>query len=143
MAEQQRVILYGDTLVLAGVQASLSVAPNLEIFTMNGSPADLEESLHKLHPSAVIFDLDSVQPDFPMSILQLPGLLLIGVDPNSNKLLVLSIQQERAMAAADLLRVIHREELGERAPQVSLGKTRRRRNKEIQKVSKPTEGLKI
>ncbi len=112
MAEQQRVIIYGDTLILAGVQASLSASPNLEIFTLNGSPADLAESLRKLHPSAVIFDMDNVQQGLPSAILQQPGLLLIGVDPNSSQLLVLSSLQEGAMGAADLLGVIQREKTG-------------------------------
>jgi hypothetical protein len=39
-----------------------------------------------------------------------PGLLLIGVDPSSNELLVLSSQQERAVAMEDLLRVIRRDD---------------------------------
>ncbi len=108
MAEQQRVILYGDTLILAGVQASLGAAPNLEIIPLNGSLAELAESLHDLQPAAVIFDLDSVQPGLPAAILQQPGLMLIGVDPSSSRLVVLSSLQERAMGAADVVGVIHR-----------------------------------
>ncbi len=111
MAEQQRVILYGDTLILAGVLASLNASPNLDIFPLNGSPVDLAETLNWLHPSAVIFDLGSVQPDFPLALLQQSNLLLIGIDPDSSKLLVLSSQQAPALAVADLLSVIEQKGL--------------------------------
>ena len=51
-------------------------------------------------------------PDFAISLLhEQPGKLLIGVDPNSNELLVLSSQQKRAVAVADLLKVIQKEGL--------------------------------
>ncbi len=106
MAEPQRVILYGGSLVLAGVQASLSVSPNLDIITLEELPADWVAILHELHPSAVIFDLDGVQPDFPLAILQQSNLLLIGIDAESAGTLVLSSHRSQALRAGDLVNLI-------------------------------------
>ena len=59
---------------------------------------------------AVIFDMSMRYPDFAISLLhEQPCILLIGVDPNSNELLVLSSQQKRAVA--DLLKVSQKEGL--------------------------------
>ena len=106
MAEQQKVILYGDTLILAGVQASLSLSPQLELIVLEELPADWVAILHELHPSAVIFDLGSMQPDFPLRILLQSNLLLIGIDPETHRALVWSRRQEVAAEARDLLEII-------------------------------------
>jgi hypothetical protein len=134
--QQQQVILYGDTLILAGMQASLSESPNLEVIVLDpamGNPAD---RLCSLHPAAVIFDLESLA-DLPLAFLQQlrlqeqPGLqeqsrlpqplLLIGVDPSMNEILVLSGQSKQALRMADLVHVIrykktHLEPLERREP---------------------------
>ena len=107
MAEQKRIILYGDTLILAGVEASLSLSPNLEIIALNGSPADLAETLNELHAFAVIFDLGSVQPDFTLAILQQSDLLLIGIDPDSHQAQVWTKRQMHELSVPDLVGLIN------------------------------------
>ncbi len=101
-----RAILYGDSLILAGVQAGLSAVPNLQIITLEELPADWVAILHELHPSAVIFDLGSMQPDFPLRILLQSNLLLIGIDPETHRAVVWSRRQELAAEARDLLEII-------------------------------------
>ncbi|HZW04435.1 MAG TPA: hypothetical protein VFF68_10945 [Anaerolineaceae bacterium] len=105
METQQRVILYGDSLILAGVQASLKVSPNLEIIVLNDLSADLPQSICELQPAAVIFDLGSVQPEITLALLRQSDLLLIGVDPSSNQFLVLSSHVQPVQCVADLVRV--------------------------------------
>ncbi len=106
MTERQKVILYGDTVILAGLQASLSNSPNLEILSLDGSPVELAEALHQLHPAALIFDLGSVQPDFPLTILQQSTLLFIGIDPDSHQALVWAGQQIQELSMPDLVGMI-------------------------------------
>ncbi len=106
MAEYRRGILYGDALILAGVQASLSAFPDLDIITLEELPAGWVAILHELHPSAVIFDLDGVQPDLPLAILRQSNLMLIGIDPSSAGTLVLSSHAAHALSADDLVNVI-------------------------------------
>jgi hypothetical protein len=105
--EQQRVILYGDSLILAGVQASLGLSPNLEVIALGEPPADLTPLLSDLHPEAVIFDLGAIQPDFLRALVQQPGLLLIGIDPETHEATVLSGHQAQAETTRDLVQVIN------------------------------------
>ncbi len=106
MAEHRRGILYGDSLIPAGVQASLSGFPHVELITLEELPADWVVILHELQPSAILFDRGSVQPDLSLSILQRSNLLLIGIDPRSARTLVLSSHPQLALSAQELLTVI-------------------------------------
>ncbi len=106
MAEPQRVILYGDSVLLAGVQASLSTFPDVQLITLEELPPDWVAILHELHPTAIIFDLGNEWPDLPLAILQQSNLLLIGIGPDSAQTLVLSSHPAQAWSAQDLLHVI-------------------------------------
>jgi hypothetical protein len=104
--KRQRVILYGDSLILDGVRASLEAWPGIEVLVLD-QPLDRPlEKIRRLCPAALIFDLEAEAPDFPLALLQQPGLLLIGIDPQTHQVLVWSGKQASAAAAADLLAVI-------------------------------------
>jgi hypothetical protein len=117
--QRQQVILYGDTLILAGVQAILSASPNLEVIVLDPALDNPADRLRDLHPAAVIFDLESLA-DLPLAFLQQAGMwdqpeqpeqpLLIGVNPSRNEMLVLSGQSKQALRAADLMDVIRQKE---------------------------------
>lgn len=110
MAPNSRLILYGNSVFLAGIRAQLEQVPALELITLAAAQTNVVDWIRACQPQAVIFDLTLGYPDFALSLLhEQPGLLLIGVDPNSNQMLVLSGQQKRAVAVADLLKVIHLE----------------------------------
>ena len=110
MAERQQVILYGDSLLLAGVQASLRISPNLELIALEEFPADWVAILHELHPSAIIFDVGGVWPNLPLTILQRSKLLLIGINADSTGTLVLSSRPSQALRAGDLVDLICQED---------------------------------
>ncbi len=106
MAEVQlRVIVCGDSLILAGVQVSLGAHPRLEVIHVDASGVGLEQRLLDLQPAAVLFDLGGTLPALPGSLL-LSDLLLIGIDPESSKALVWSGRQETTVATADLVNLI-------------------------------------
>ena len=122
--QRQQVILYGDTLILAGVQASLNASPDLEVIVLDPALDNPADRLRDLRPTAVIFDLESLA-DLPLAFLQQALLqeqpLLIGVNPSRNEILVLSGQAKQALRAADLVHVIrskkpHSEPLERREP---------------------------
>ena len=106
--ERQRVILYGDSVILAAMQASLSGFPNLEVISMEQSPSSLMEGWCDLHLAAVVFDLASVSPDFPLVLLQQANLLLIGINPETHQVMVWSGREAAVVVAADLVDVILR-----------------------------------
>ncbi len=102
-----RLVLYGNSVFLAGIKAQLEHTAAFELITMEAMLTDVAERIHACRPRAVLFDLAMGYPEFAVALLhEQPGLLLIGVDPNSNELLVLSGQQEQALSTADLIEVV-------------------------------------
>jgi hypothetical protein len=109
MPTRCKVVLYGDSLVLAGVGRSLERYPRFEVLSLDASSADAPRELDALRPAAVILDLSVVTTELAFSLLdERPDLLLIGLDPGGNGLLVLSGQHARQLTAADLAQLIDR-----------------------------------
>jgi hypothetical protein len=55
----------------------------------------------------VLFDLAGTRPEFTISVLRKhPGLLLIGVDLRSDKMLVMSGEESRLLTADDLVHMM-------------------------------------
>lgn len=107
MPTRRRVVLYGDSVVLAGVGRSLERYPRLEVVLLNASGEGVARDLRALSPAAVIVDLSIITPAFALSLLDTcPDLLIIGLDPGGNGLLVLSGQQARQLTTEDLARLI-------------------------------------
>ncbi len=104
--ERQRVILYGDSLILAGMRASLEARPGTEVLILDQSLDGRCEALRSPHRATLIFDLGAVQPDSLLALLQHPGLRLVGIDPETHQALVWSGTQSAAVNAADLVRVL-------------------------------------
>ncbi len=131
MVAKSCLILYGNSVFLAGIKAQLENTAALELITMQDAPIDVADGVRACQPRALLFDLAMGYPDFAVALLhEQPGLLLIGVDPNSNELLVLSSQQKRAVAVADLLKVIQRGRM-----------TWGRGDTETREAGEPTEGF--
>jgi hypothetical protein len=107
MGERKRVVLYGNSLVLACMGASLEAYSGIELTCLNVRPPAAAQELCALSPTAIIFDLSAVPPEFPFSLLrEQPDLLLIGVDAAGDKLLVLFGQQARSLTTEALVQLI-------------------------------------
>jgi len=106
MEKRLKVVLYGDTLVLAGLRASLSSCATLDLSDVDGLAATPQELL-ALRPNVVIFDIGAAQPAFQYQLAELmPDLLLIGIDPAVNRVQVWSGRQMSGLSTGDLVRVI-------------------------------------
>ena len=103
---RRRVVLYGDSLILAGVRASLDRCPDLQVLSLDPSLDSPIGAVRACCPATFIFDMDAVRPDFQLSLLQQPGLLLVGIDPEAHQALVWSGREEAVVAAADLITLI-------------------------------------
>ena len=87
MDSQQKVLLYGNSLVLAGVQATFKGHPGFETIALDQPTTQAE--LLVLNPRVVVFDMGALESEFLLAQMQeLPGLLLIGVDPESHEVLL-------------------------------------------------------
>ncbi len=99
MKDMQTVALYGDTLALATIAASLGRRPGLRV-----APA---EELGGLQPDVAVFDLAAGRPDIALALWRAqPNLLLIGVDLSTGRALVLSGHPSRVYTVEDLVNVI-------------------------------------
>ena len=112
METQRTVVLVGDSLLMAGVEASLRGRPGLDVMRMAAPLSNAAQRLSELQPDVLIFDLTAPSSlfsnsRFPANILQEhPGISLIGLDPNSNKILVISGRERTVLAVDDLAQVI-------------------------------------
>lgn len=106
--DRRRVILYGGSVILGALRASLERCPELEIVPLS-PPLPGAAGLGALAPDVVLFDAGSALPDSLFVLLrESPNLLLIGVNPERADLWLWSSNQTRAVTAEDLIQVIAR-----------------------------------
>ncbi len=111
MEKRRRVAIYGNSLNMAGIVASLRVDPTLEVLCVNLDSPIARESLDKNELAAVVFDLSDPPLHLDVTLLRdRPGMVLIGVDPAREEVLVLSSQSKQALSVADLVDVIHQKD---------------------------------
>lgn len=104
MSAHSCVFLVGNSVFLAGIKAELELDPGIELIAVDAGSMDVIESIREHNPRALLFDLAEGQPDFAVALLrEQPGLLLIGVDPASDELLVLSNQPAKVLNLSDLI----------------------------------------
>lgn len=107
MDAKRKVVLYGDTLVLAAVGRALSTRHELRVISLDPSRVTALGELDSHRPCAVILDLTEVTAESALGIVRgRPDLTLIGVDPTGGRLLVLSGEQAHALTTQDLVRLI-------------------------------------
>lgn len=117
MTTNPDVILYGGSLFLAGIQAQLERETTLELLALGAGQADALDLIRSLRPRAVLFDLTMDQPEFAIPCLRdQPGLLLIGMDPSLDEMLIFSTRPARARAVNDLVQLILEDSQTEEMP---------------------------
>ncbi len=101
------VVLYGSSLLLAGIEAELRSRGQLRVVVIAADGRDAAARIAACDAAAVVFDLAGVQPDFAFALLrERPGLPLIGVDPSSDNMPFFCGRRARAVTTADLIQVI-------------------------------------
>ena len=111
MEKRRRVAVYGNSLSMAGIVASLKADTTLEVLCVNLDSPNARQSLDENDLAAIVFDLSD--PPLHLGVTSLrdrPGLLLIGVDPSRDEMLILSCHPAQALSVADLVSVIHQKE---------------------------------
>ena len=103
---KRRVILYGKSVILGTVGASLGRYPQLEVVSLS-PPFPTAQELEAMAPVAILFDLEAARPEGVFSLLETcPGLLLVGVNPDTNEALMWTGQQLHELSTQGLVDVI-------------------------------------
>lgn len=104
------VALYGKSLVMGDIAASLAHQPDITLYSVNGRGPALAAQLINLHPDVLIFDLAAGCPDdiWPWLLAQ-PRCLLLGIDINRQEVCQWRGQHTRAVTMQDLVQTIQQE----------------------------------
>jgi chemotaxis response regulator CheB len=105
--EQCKVILFGSSMFMAGVEASLHGKPGLDVVRVDAAPPSGAEHLSALCPDVVVFDIASPHSEFALPLLKgYPDLRLIGLDVANNAVIVFSSQRYIGLTASDLAQLV-------------------------------------
>jgi hypothetical protein len=111
MEKRRRVAVYDNSLNMAGIVASLKAYTTLEVLCVDLDSPNARGSLDENDLAAIVFDLSDPLLKLDVAVLRnRPGLLLIGVDPSKDEILVLSSRPEQVLSMADLVNVIQQKE---------------------------------
>jgi hypothetical protein len=100
--------LYGRSLLLAGVAASLETCPDVR--TLRATTwAEAARLLREQGPDALIFDLngDSESHILPL-LLTNPDLLLIGLDTECNRAVLVSAHEAQSLTVNQIKEIVQR-----------------------------------
>ena len=96
---------------MAGIVASLKEDTTLEVLCVDLDSPDARQSVDEHDLAAIIFHLSDPPLHLEVTLLRgRPGLLLIGVDPSRDEMLVISCRPAQALSVTDLVNVIHQKE---------------------------------
>ena len=108
MEKPRQVAVYGSSLYMAGIATSLKADSTLNILCVSPDSSTVPQNIDENDLAAIIFDLTDPAVKLDVAVLHnRPGLLLIGVDPSKDEILVLSSHPVQAHSMADLVKVIH------------------------------------
>jgi hypothetical protein len=115
MHKKPKVVFCGTSLIVAGLQASLSGSSRIETIWLEATPPDFNERLRSLRPDAIVLDPSDTGAGLALTIVRgHPGVPVISFDMARNTATVLSCQEYQASTASDLARVLEQESMGAR-----------------------------
>ncbi len=107
MDNRQIIVLYGDSLLMDTVEASLSHCQEIGVMRIHTSVPDVVDRLKKIQPDLVIFDWDAPHCQFVLPFLrEQPGAHLLGLDVTCSQAIALTSAAHTVDTAAELVRLI-------------------------------------
>ena len=107
MLARKRVLVYGGCLNLAGLTACLKLDIALDVFTLHPGDPQARQCLEEFDPETIIFDLTDPSTNVDLDLFKSrPNTLLIGVDPSSDDVLVLTGKRSRVVTAGELVQLV-------------------------------------
>lgn len=110
MIEDQVVVLFGDSLLMDAVEASLGRRQGLSVVRISTTMHHVEEYVHSLRPDFIIFDWDAPHTQIILSFLRYrPGVPLVGIDITTSRVTALSSLDYPVLTVSDLAQVVRME----------------------------------
>lgn len=107
MSASKWILLYGNSVILGSIEASLRRISQFEVTTL-ASPQLEAQQIDKVKPDLVFFDLEGAHTEAVFSLLKAyPTLLLVGVSPGANLVRVWHSQQRQGISMQDLIELIN------------------------------------
>ncbi len=121
MRKRRRIVIYGNSVIMGALRASLLRSRRYEVISLLPSQQD---RLEAIAPDVVLFDLDAARPDAAFSLLESrQDVMLIGVRPDRSLGKVWLGRPLCELSTHDLMQLIdHTKDL----PTHLLGRTRTR-----------------
>jgi hypothetical protein len=106
MEKRQRVLLFGNSVILGSIGSSLQLFSQYEVKTLLPPWPDAP-ALKSLDPDVILFDIEATQFRLDFALFDfLPDLRLIGLSSEINRVLVWSGRQLRELSILELVDVI-------------------------------------
>jgi hypothetical protein len=107
MDDRRIIVLFGDSLLMDTVEASLGDNPELGVMRMHTNVPNIGERLQKLQPHLIIFDWDAPHCHFVLPFLrEQAGIPLLGLDVTCSKAIMLCSQNYTVLTADQLSELI-------------------------------------
>ena len=109
MKASRRILLYGNSVILGAIGASLQGCSQFDVTTL-APPLQEAQKLDVLKLDILLFDLETPYTQAVFSLLEKnPTLLLIGISPDINLVKIWSGRQMRGSSIQGLIEVINSE----------------------------------
>ena len=109
MAVQPLVVVLGDSLLTEGVAVSLANCCDLSLIRIDSDVFDIWQ-INALNPNVIVFDLEIPHSPLIFSLLkEKPGILLLGLDLECNRVIVLNSRQHFTQTMHDLCQIVEAE----------------------------------
>ncbi len=106
---RRTVLLYGESLLLPLVAASLEDSPDLRVSRASSWP-EAVELLSECMPDVLIFDLtDTCESQVLPLLFENPHLILIGLDTELNQAVLISGEQAQALTLNSIKEIVQKE----------------------------------
>jgi hypothetical protein len=120
VAERRRILVYGNSLVVEGVGASLRRAGGFDVFSVD-PPLPGPPELEDMAPDLVLFDVEGQHPEPVLALLEsLPDLLVLGLSPDGNVARLWSGRRYHDLTTGDLAALLDDIGVDEAASQARL-----------------------
>lgn len=113
MDEKRLVVLYGDTLLIDGVEASLTERSGLDVIRVDTTIANVGQHLRTIAPDLVVFDIDTPVIELSKLIVPLlhrqPAVPFICLDAQHSEVVMLACEQHSSHSTGDLVDIIRQQ----------------------------------